>query len=99
VQRRDYFHSLQFEQDLVLDNHIGALAAIEPHTVIVQREIDLPYVGQAVALEFKGKAPFVNTLKQTRPETRMHPHRQPDDPSCQVAVMNKRHSGMVADLS
>ena len=66
VQRQDVFDGFQFQEHLVGENDVGAVAAVEMCAVIIQWQIDLASVRERVLIEFMAQATFIGAFEQTR---------------------------------
>lgn len=70
---------LQCEDDLVMDDQVRLVAAVEHASVVVARDIDLMFGGDRALVEFVARAVFIGAFVEAGAETGVHSHRQADD--------------------
>ena len=92
MQRQEMLDGFQFQDHLVVDDEVGAVATVENDPVIINRQIDLLRLGDGIPVEFVAEATFVDAFEQAGAEARMHAHCQPDDPVGQAVGIGNVHA-------
>jgi hypothetical protein len=70
VEARDGLDRLHLNHDRICDEQIKPIPGIEPKTVVLDRQADLPPDGEPSSNHFMGEAVFIRRLQQTGPKAR-----------------------------
>ena len=62
------FDRLEFQNDLVVDEDVHAISAIQPGALVFDRERGLGFEGDVVQVQFMGEASLIGRLQQAGAE-------------------------------
>ncbi len=78
MYRQELFNRLDFQNDIVLDEQIEPVRAIQMHTFVFDRQMNLPLKPKAQAAKFIAEALFICRFQQPRPEMSVNLNRCSD---------------------
>lgn len=67
VNRGEFLHRLQFDDNQVLNDNVGPETLIEGETIVIDRDSNLPFGCESRVSQFMHKNHFVNRFEQSRP--------------------------------
>lgn len=86
VDWQNALYRLEFEDDLIVHDHVCDIPSIQNGIIVVNRQRHLAPEGHVCPGEFVAQAFFIDGLEQTWTEPPMHAHREADNPVGEFAT-------------
>ncbi len=87
MDRRELLYSLQFDDKLVLDDEVHAIAAVQSVSAVLQRQWYLSLIANAIPLQLETETFFISRFQQTRTELSMNSDRRANHPSGEASQL------------
>ena len=89
MQREQFFHRLEFDDDAVFDKKIDSVSGIQMNFAVHDRQPTLVFKVQASQRQLMKQACVIGTFQQPGSECRVHLHGSTDDLFCHVSMEHK----------
>jgi hypothetical protein len=79
MDRQQFFHGFQFQDDFVLYEKIDLVAAIELQAFVIDGQVHLPLKAQSAQVKLMAKTLLVSRFQKPRTKVPMNLNRRPDN--------------------